>query len=86
MHTMLPIVVGAVVLALPQFLLVAYLLRNFPSAIRSFAVAMIMLGVGYLISTGAAGDIGRSLLGTARDASTAVKAPAQPAPVLAPAK
>lgn len=80
---MLPNVLGALIIGLPLLLLVAILLRRQPGAIRGFAVAMILIGTGYLIATGAAGDIGRSVLGAARDASQAGKAGA-PAP--APAK
>ena len=54
-------VLGAIVLALPA-LAVAWLFlwkRHMP--VFWFAVALILVGVGYLTSTGASGDIGRKI-------------------------
>ena len=81
-------IVGALVFGLPLVLLAAYLLRRQPSAIRAFAVALILVGTGYLMATGAAADIGRLLLGSARDAAQTIKTPPAPAPgpSMAPAK
>lgn len=78
---MLANLVGALAIGLPLLLLAAFLLRRQPRPIRAFAVALVLVGTGYLLATGAAADIGRLILGTPRDAAPATK----PAPAAAPA-
>lgn len=79
-------IVGALVIGIPLVVLAAVLLRRQPSAIRGFAVALILVGIGYLMATGAAGDIGRSVLGLSRDSLETVKERAQPTPAPAGVK
>lgn len=85
---MLPMIVGALTIGLPLVLLAAVVLRRQPSAIRGFVVALVLVGTGYLMATGAAGDIGRAVLGLSRDSLQTVRERAQPttAPAPAPAK
>lgn len=51
--------VGALILAVPALAVAWVLLWRRQRPVFMFAVAMILLGVGYLWATGAAGDIGR---------------------------
>ena len=55
-------VVGAIIIGLPALALAWATLWNRHRPIFGFAAAMIVIGVGYLVATGAAGDIGRVLL------------------------
>ena len=67
--------VGALVLAIP-LLLIAWIMLRRQRPVFLFAVALLLVGTGYLMATGATDDIGHLVLG-AKD-STAVPA-AQPA-------
>lgn len=51
--------VGSLILALPALALAFAFLWRRNRPVFWFAAAMILLGVGYLWATGAAGDIGR---------------------------
>jgi dipeptide/tripeptide permease len=53
---------GAIVLGLPLILIAWVLLRRQARAIFFFALALILVGLGYLMSTGATDDIARSAL------------------------
>ncbi len=64
--------IGTLVLAVPA-LLAAWLLLRRRRAILWFAVALIVVALGYLNATGATRDIGRGFLG----ASVAGTAPAR---------
>jgi len=53
---------GAVLLGVPALLVAWMLLRRRARAVFLFAVALIVVGLGYLAATGATDDIARSLL------------------------
>jgi dipeptide/tripeptide permease len=63
-------IAGAVILGVPLIVLAWVGLRRQPRPIFWFALALILVGLGYLMATGAADDIARSIM---------------PAPVLQPA-
>jgi dipeptide/tripeptide permease len=63
-------IAGAVILGVPLVVLAWVLLRRQPRPIFWFALALILVGLGYLMATGATDDIARSIV---------------PAPVLQPA-
>ncbi len=52
---------GAVILGVPLALVAWVALRRQPRIIRLFALAMVLVGLGYLMSTGATADIARRL-------------------------
>jgi dipeptide/tripeptide permease len=60
---------GAVILGVPLIVTAWALLRQQPRPIFWFALALILVGLGYLMATGATDDIARSIV---------------PAPVLQP--
>ena len=68
---------GAVVLAVP-LLILAWLFLRRQRAVYLFAVALILVGTGYLMATGATSDIGNMVLGdgAAPVATTPAPAPA----------
>ena len=51
--------VGALILALPALAIALAVLWRRQRPVFWFAAAMILIGVGYLWATGAAGDLGR---------------------------
>jgi hypothetical protein len=53
---------GAVILGVPVILAAWLLLRRQGRAVLWFAVALILVGLGYLAATGATDDIARSIL------------------------
>lgn len=57
-----PNAAGALILGLPLLLIATLLLRHQPRPIRWFALALIVVGVGYLMATGATDDIARALI------------------------
>jgi hypothetical protein len=61
---------GAAIIGVPLILLVCAGLRRQPRPVFWFALALILVGLGYLMATGATDDIARSIV---------------PAPVLQPA-
>lgn len=61
---------GAIILGVPLIVLAWAGLRRQPRPILWFALALILVGLGYLMATGATDDIARSIV---------------PAPVLQPA-
>ena len=63
-------IAGAVILGVPLAVLAWAVLRRQPRPVLWFALALILVGLGYLMATGASDDIARSIL---------------PAPVLTPA-
>jgi hypothetical protein len=63
--------VGILALTLP-ILLIGYLLLRRMMPVYWFLVALVLLGTGYLVVTGAAVDVGRAVMGIA----SGVKAPA----------
>lgn len=64
--------VGIAALMLPPILIGALLLRrNRPVFV--LLLALVGVGTGYLVTTGAAQDIGRSLMGTVQPAAVPVK-------------
>jgi hypothetical protein len=63
-------IAGAVILGVPLVLAAWLLLRRQPWPVLWFALALILVGLGYLMATGATDDIARSIV---------------PAPVLQPA-
>jgi dipeptide/tripeptide permease len=60
---------GAVILGVPLIVSAWALLREQPPPVLWFALALILVGLGYLMATGATDDIARSIM---------------PAPVLQP--
>jgi dipeptide/tripeptide permease len=61
---------SAVILGVPLIVLAWALLRRHPRPVFWFALALILVGLGYLMATGATDDVARSIV---------------PAPVLLPA-
>jgi hypothetical protein len=53
---------GGFILGVPALLIAYFALWNRQRAVFFFAVALILVGVGYLVATGAAADIGRLVL------------------------
>jgi dipeptide/tripeptide permease len=53
---------GAVILGVPLLLVAWVLLRRQARAVFWFAVALILVGLGYLAATGATDDIARRIL------------------------
>lgn len=53
---------GAVIFGVPLILVAWVLLRRQTRAVFWFAVALILVGLGYLAATGATDDIARSIL------------------------
>jgi dipeptide/tripeptide permease len=60
---MTPDVVGAIIVALPALVLAALLFWRNLRPVFWFALALIAVGVGYLVSTGATADIANVVLG-----------------------
>ena len=79
------LMVGLAATGIP-LLLIAYLLLRRQAAIFTMVVAMILLGLGYLTTTGAITDIGAQVMNTISPSSSTTPAP-EPvaAPVEAPA-
>lgn len=69
--------VGAVVLGLP-LLLIAWITLRRQRPVFLFAVALLLVGLGYLMATGATDDIGHMVLGAPEPVPAAVPA-AKPA-------
>jgi hypothetical protein len=83
---MTPTIAGVLALALPLLLLgLLFLRRN--GFVFLFFVVLCAVGIGYLVTTGAADDIGTQVLDLVDQATTekaAEPAPASPAPAPAP--
>ena len=75
---MTPTVLGALILAVPALLVAALVLWRQSRAVFAFAAALILVGTGYLMSTGATADIALRL------APSLVAS--QPGPAPAPAR
>ena len=54
--------VGGFIIGIPALLIAYFALWNRQRTVFFFAVALILVGVGYLVATGAAGDIGRLVI------------------------
>lgn len=67
-------IAGALILGIPLLLVAAVALRKQPRPILLFALALILVGLGYLGAVGALDDIGARVIG----ASAPVPAPAKP--------
>jgi len=67
-------IAGAIILDVPLIVLALVLLRKQPRAIQLFALALLVVGVGYLMAVGATGDIARMVLPSQFPASAPVKA------------
>lgn len=65
---------GAIILGVPLLAAAWALLRKQPRAIFLFALALLVVGMGYLAAVGATGDIARRLMPTQFPASAPVKA------------
>jgi dipeptide/tripeptide permease len=63
-------IAGAIILGVPVILTAWMILRRQPRPVFWFALALILVGLGYLMATGATDDIARSIM---------------PAPMLQPA-
>lgn len=57
-----PNIAGAVILGLPLVIVAWLLLRRQPRPVFWFALALIAVALGYLMATGAAGDIANRLI------------------------
>ncbi|MGD9670408.1 MAG: hypothetical protein AB7U75_15430 [Hyphomicrobiaceae bacterium] len=55
-------IAGALILAIP-LMLIAWIALRRQRPVRLFAVAMILVGIGYLMATGATDDIAHLVLG-----------------------
>ena len=69
-------IAGSIILALPALLAAYVVLWRRQRPVFWFACALILIGVGYLAATGAAGDIGRRIAPSL----------SAPAPVAVPAR
>lgn len=54
--------VGTAVIGLPAYVIAWLFLRKQPRAIFWFALALLLVGLGYLIATGATADIGKRVM------------------------
>jgi dipeptide/tripeptide permease len=63
-----PLVLGALIVGVPAALVAFIALRRQPRGILLFALALILVGLGYLGSTGALVDIADTVMGTATPA------------------
>ena len=55
-------IAGAVILGVPLIVLAWVGLRRQPRPVLWFAIALILVGLGYLMATGATDDIARSIV------------------------
>lgn len=53
---------GVVILGIPLIVLAWVALRRQPRPVVRFAVALVLVGLGYLMATGATDDIARNLM------------------------
>ena len=53
---------GAIILGVPLLVAAWVLLRQQPRAIFLFAIALLVVGMGYLVAVGATGDIARKVM------------------------
>lgn len=67
-------IVGATLLLLPGWLVLFLALRKQHKAIRRFGLALLVVGIGYLVATGAAASIGAGVLRLV-DSAPMTKAP-----------
>ena len=65
---------GAIILGVPLLITAWVLLRKQPRVIFLFALAMLVVGMGYLAAVGATGDIARRVMPSQFPAAAAVKA------------
>jgi len=70
-------IAGALILAIP-LLLIAFVALHRHRAVRLFAIALILVGTGYLMATGATDDIAHMVFG-APEPTPAPAPDAQPA-------
>ncbi len=56
-------IIGAIIVALPAVVLAIFLFWRHLRPVFWFALALIVVGVGYLVSTGATADIGHLVMG-----------------------
>ena len=71
--------IGTAVLALPAYVAMWVALHRQPAAIFRFGLALLAVGLGYLIVTGATTDIGKRTLSLVQGANVVKPAPAPPA-------
>jgi hypothetical protein len=69
---MLPIIVGGLVVGLPAILIAYVVLWRRHRAVFWFALALVVVGLGYLASSGALADIANMILGGAPFTTPAV--------------
>ncbi|MFZ1104425.1 MAG: hypothetical protein WAN86_16525 [Hyphomicrobiaceae bacterium] len=55
-------IAGAVILGVPLIVVAWVLLRRHPRPVLWFTLALILVGLGYLMATGATDDIARSIV------------------------
>lgn len=65
---------GAIILGVPLLILELVALRRQPRAILLFAIALLAVGLGYLMSVGATGDIARKVAPGQFPAAASIKA------------
>ena len=64
---------GAIILGVPLAVAALLTLRKQPRAIGLFALALILVGMGYLMAVGATGDIARRVMPSQFPAAVPVK-------------
>ena len=57
-----PDLAGAIILGVPLLVAALVILRHQARAIRLFAIALLVVGLGYLMAVGATGDIARMVM------------------------
>ncbi len=70
--------IGTAVLAVPAYVVLWLALRRQPPAIFRFGLALLAVGLGYLIATGATADVGQRVMAVWAGASVPNAAPAIP--------
>lgn len=65
---------GAIILGVPLLIVELVALRRLPRAILLFSIALLVVGLGYLMAVGATGDIARMVLPSQFPAAAAQKA------------
>ena len=67
-------IAGVIILGVPLLIAEFVVLRRQPRAILLFALALLLVGLGYLMAVGATGDIARAVLPSQFPASASAKA------------
>ena len=76
--TLSPTVIGALIVGVPAVIIAYLALYKAPRGVFWFACALILVGLGYLASTGALVDIADAVVGSAAPLPTAEPQPVSP--------